>query len=60
MYICFSDMPLVINYQLCELNNITFCLLLCLQQLISLNGGSFISGNVSKKYLEKSGNVYIA
>ena len=53
-------MPLVINYQLCELNNITFCLLLCLQQLISLNGGSFISGNVSKKYLEKSGNVYIA
>ena len=30
------------------------------KQLLTMNRGSFISGNVSKNYLEKSGNVYIA
>ena len=50
----------IFNLNYSDLNLFDNVLCLHLQQLLPLNGGSFISGNVSKKYLEKSGNVYIA
>ena len=50
----------IFNLNYSDLNLFDNVLCLHLQQLLSLNGGFFISGNVSKKYLEKSGNVYIA